>query len=284
MRWWCAAQGVAWDWTWRPYIGVWIFLAAAALAYVVLLRRGPAAGPGSADEGAEPADRGRTISYAGGLLALWIGLDWPVAALGAGYLASLHMVQFLLVALVAPPLLLHGLPPRVLRAALAGRPALDRVLRLLTHPLAAILLFNAIVVVTHWPSVVDGLMASQAGSFLITMAWLGGGLLFWWPVVCAVPARPRFGYAGKVGYLILNTVLNTAPYAFLTFAELPFYATYELAPPVAGIGPHTDQQIAGLVMKLGGGIVLWTAITVIFFRWYAGEEGEARAAPGATPS
>lgn len=266
MRWWCAAQGIPWEWSWQPYPGVWAFVLLTAAGYARLRRRTPAG---------EAAAR-RTAAFVAGLGTLWIALDWPVGALGAGYLASVHMVQFLLIALVAPVALLHALPPAVARRALEGR-AIGRPLRFLTHPGVALLLFHAIVVATHWPEVVDGLMASQAGSFALDLAWLSGGLLFWWPVVDPAGER-RLSYPLRIGYLILATVIGTAPFAFLTFAELPFYATYELAPPVGGISARTDQRVAGILMKLGGGAILWTAIGVLFFRWWAASEAGRDAA------
>lgn len=265
MQWWCAAQGTPWEWTWRPYPGVWAFVLLTALGYAWLRRRAPDAG----------AD-GSPLVFAAGLLLLWVALDWPVGALGAGYLAAVHMVQFLLIALAAPPLLLLALPAAPLRRALAA-PVVGRALAVATHPAVALVLFNAIVVATHWPAAVDGLMARQAGSFLIDMAWLAGGLLFWWPVVGPVPGR-RLPYPLRIGYLILATVLGTAPFVFLTFAELPFYATYELAPPVGGMSARTDQRVAGILMKVGGGAILWTAVGVLFFRWWAAAEAGTDAA------
>lgn len=260
MQWWCSAQGLAWSWTWRPYVGVWILVAGIVAGYVALARR------------AGGVSRGRRAAFAGGALCLWLALDWPVGALAAGYLASVHMIQFLLVALVAPPLLLLSVPDTGWER-LAARQTLVEALRGPTRPLVAILLFNALVWVTHWPRLVDGLMASQAGSFLIDMLWLVAGLVFWWPVVAPVPARPGFGWPLKVGYLILATIANTGVFVWLTFSHLPIYATYELAPPIPWITKREDQQVAGLLMKLGGGAVLWVAIAVCFFRWFEAEGG-----------
>lgn len=257
MNWWCAAQGIPWSWTWRPYPGVWLFIALVGIAYWTL-GGGRSVGPR------------RRIWFWIGLALLWSALDWPLGALGAGYLASIHMVQFVLIALIAPPLLLSGIPHDTYERLQRGR--VGRVTtRLLTAPLVAVLLFALIVVVTHWPAVVDGLMATQVGSFVLDMAWLGAGVVFWWPVVAPVPARPRFTYPAKVAYLILTTIVMTAPYIFLTFAELPFYATYELAPPITGLGARMDQRIAGLIMRIGGGAVLWIAAGIIFYRWYQRE-------------
>jgi putative membrane protein len=214
---------------------------------------------------------GRFASFAAGMGCLWLALDWPVGALAAGYLASVHMVQFLLVALVAPPLLLHSIPAPVWEG-LAGRGRLVRALEPATRPLVATVVFNAIVWLTHWPRFVDALMGSQAGSFLIDMLWILAGVVFWWPVVAPVPARPRFGYPLKVAYLIFATVANTSVFIYLTFTHLPVYATYELAPPIPWISAREDQQVAGLLMKMGGGVVLWTAIGVQFVRWYQAEQ------------
>jgi putative membrane protein len=117
-------------------------------------------------------------------------------------------------------------------------------------------------------------MSSQLGSFALDMAWLAAGLILWWPLVAPVPERPRFSYMVKVGYLILATILNTPAFILLTFSDLPLYATYELAPPVHGIPVRTDQQVAGLLMKMGGGMIYWVAITVLFFKWYHSEGRE----------
>jgi putative membrane protein len=50
------------------------------------------------------------------------------------------------------------------------------------------------------------------------------------------------------------------------------YATFELAPPVYGISARDDQRVAGLLMKVGTAAVLWTAISILFYRWYRSEE------------
>jgi putative membrane protein len=260
VQWWCSAQGVAWDWTWRPYVGVWVLVLLTAAGYAKLTR----------DAGGWRHVGWRGVAFVSGLGVVWVALDWPIGALAAGYLASVHMVQFLLVGLVAPVLLLLGVPEGAFEW-LRGRSILNRALSRTTHPLVAIAGFNTILVFTHWPTVVDALMGSQAGSFAIDMLWLFGGTLFWWPLVSSVPARPGFTYPLKLAYLIANTILSTVPFLYLTFSQLPVYATYELAPPVGWMTKQQDQQLAGILMKIGGGLILWTAITVLFFRWYRAE-------------
>ncbi|MBW3535244.1 MAG: cytochrome c oxidase assembly protein [Gemmatimonadetes bacterium] len=274
MQWWCAAQGVPWTWEWQPYPGVWLFIAALGVGYA-LLRRGGAArdreAPDAAAMAPPPGPHGSPAAFGAGLLVLWIALDWPVGALGAGYLASVHMVQFLLIALLAPPLLLLGVPHHAYRTFDArGGPGL----RAATHPLTTLAAFTGVMALTHWPPLVDALMVDQLGSFALDTVWLTSGILFWWPVVAPVPDRPWLRQPLKMGYLIAATVLNTGVFAYLTFSGMPLYATFELAPPVSGLSTRDDQLVAGLLMKMGGAVILWTSITILFFRWVAQQEQE----------
>ena len=202
-----------------------------------------------------------------GVLLLWIALDWPVGALGAGYLASVHMVQFLLIAVAAPPLLLLGTPGAALHAFMQVRPVAF-VVRVLGHPIAALIIFTGLMGLTHWPALADTLMARQWGSFVLDMLWLFSGLVFWWPVAVNLPERDWIQEPFKMGYLIAATLVNTGVFAFLTFSEVPVYATFELAPPVGTLSTRDDQLVAGLLMKVGGALVLWTSITILWFRWY----------------
>ncbi|NIP57348.1 MAG: hypothetical protein GWM92_15640 [Gemmatimonadetes bacterium] len=267
MQWWCAAVSRPWDWTWRPYPGVWVLVALLAVAYGVALRR-TASGP-EVDAG---ASRLRVLAFSGGLLVLWGGLDWPLAALGASYLASAHAAQFVLVGVVAPALLLLGVPERIYRR-IPDRPRLLAFLRVATRPVWAFILFNTSMIVTHWPQVTDALMASPAGSFVLDMTWLASGLLFWWPVVAPVPERPGFHPLLRIGYLALNALLIRPPFLMMLFSEYPIYGIYELAPPFPGTDPVSDQQVAATWMKLGTAWVMGAGIFVEFVRWVRSEGG-----------
>jgi putative membrane protein len=90
-----------------------------------------------------------------GLAVLWLAADWPLGLLSAGYLLSARTLQYLLFVLVAPPLMLFGLPRWLLRRMIRGRVAF-RVARLLTRPLVPLLVYNAVLVAVHLPPVVAG--------------------------------------------------------------------------------------------------------------------------------
>lgn len=76
----------------------------------------------------------------------------------------------------------------------------------------------------------------------------------------------------RMVYLFLQSLLPTIPASFLTFGTTPLYVFYATAPRVWGISALTDQLIAGLIMKLVGGAILWTAIGIVFFRWWRMEQ------------
>ena len=266
MTWWCAATGAAWTWTWRPYPGVWLLVALLAGGYLIRRRRARAADPVA-------WPRWRLGLYLLGVLAVWIANDWPVGALGAGYLMSLHTLQYLLLAIIAPPLLLVGLPLAPRSPDQRG----DRFLRWAARPIYPLLGFNAVLLVTHIPAVVDTLMRTQWGSLLIDLSWLVTGLWLWWPVLAPDGIR-RLSPLAQIGYLFASTIVPTASAAFLTFAEYPVYALYELAPRVNGISSGSDQQVAGLMMKLGADPFIWLAMAIIFFRWNAAEQRSDRLA------
>ncbi|HJS47426.1 MAG TPA: cytochrome c oxidase assembly protein [Gemmatimonadales bacterium] len=268
MNWWCSARDVAWSWAWQPYPGVWLFVAALVGGYAGMLRR---LAPAHAPAGAPIVRPAQVAWYGYGTLALWIASDWPVGTLGSGYLLSLHTVQWILYALVAPPLLLLGVPAWAWRA-FAGWPAVGPALRFLARPLPGLLLFYATMLGTHLPRVVDVLRPWQLGSFAIDMAWLAGGLALWWPVIAPRPDLSRIRDLPAIGYLFAATIVPTIPAAFMTFSAAPLYGLYELAPRVAGIPALQDQRTAGLLMKAVGDPILWLAMSVIFFRWARTEQ------------
>ena len=280
MTWWCSATGKAWTWTWQAYPGVWIFVALLAAGYVALRRLGSAGPAGRADD---RVDEPPSAWWGGlGLAATWLALDWPVGALGAGYLASVHTVSYILLSLIAPPLLLRGVPAQSIRALLV-RPFWRAMLRFLARPPIALCLYTVVLLVTHVPDVVDSAMQSQLGAFAIDLAWLLAGLVTWWPVLAPQPEVLRLSRPLKMLYLFVGTLPTIVPSAFLTFADYPLYAVYELAPRVVPtFTAQQDQQVAGLTMKIVGDLPVWLAFGIIFFRWAA--EEQRRAPPPVHPS
>src|SRR5690606_19076094 len=263
VQWWCSAVDLPWTWGWRAYPGVWLFIGLFAFGYWRVTRL--ASNPPEAERG------WRRAAGAGGILALWIAFDWLVGALGGGYLASMHMLQYLLIAFVAPVLLVVGLP-RGTSEAIAARPA-GKVLKVLTQPILAAALFNGALIASHTPSVTDGLMATQAGAFLIDMICLIPALLCWWVVAGVPPGGQPLSPPLKMGVIILASLAQTPLGMWLMLSEYPVYATYELAPHIPGFTPRVDQQLASGMMLMFGLMWILGAVSLTFFRWQGmGEE------------
>ena len=298
MRWWCSAlSGQPWTWEWQAYPGVWLFVLTLGGAYAISLLRVHVVVPrtGIAEhrtsnveyrtsngDGSGQAGSARDLAlFSLGLVVLWIGLDWPVGALAAGYLLSAKTLQYLLIGYIAPGLLLLGTPQWLLRRLVRGRRALA-VATALSRPLIPLAVANGVLVATHLPVVVDNLSGSQLGTFALDLVVIAAGFVFWWPALAGLPECRPMSYGGRIGYLGLNLFVPTVPASFFTFSQFPIYALYELAPRVSGVSAVADQRVAGLLMKTCGGALLFGVMSVLFFRWYrqeAGAEADGLLAP-----
>ena len=256
--------------TWTAHPDVWLLIIVLVAGYFGAIRY-LAQGRAPADE--EPAAQTQKLFYLSGVVMLWIGADWPLHELSEDFLFSAHMVQHTLFSLAAPPLLLLGMPPWMLRSLLSSL-KLERVTRVLTKPLIALLLFNFVIIVTHMPAVVDAALGSEIVHFAVHTVLFLSSVLMWWPVVDPLPETKRLSEPAKMLYLFLQSIVPTVPASFLTFSEGVLYESYAGVPRLWGIDVITDQRIAGLLMKIGGGLLLWLAIAIIFFRWNANEERE----------
>ena len=122
--------------------------------------------------------------------------------------------------------------------------------------------------VTHWPGVVDTLMATQAGMFALDMIWLVTGLVFWWPVLCPVPDRSGFHPLAKIAYLAVNGILLRPPLRNDGLLQVPHLRHLRAGASDPGTTALGDQQLAGGIMKVGQGWIMGLALGVVFYRWW----------------
>ena len=248
---------------WHPHPDVWALVAVLAGGYWLALRHW---GPRHVSPGEPAATRGQKAAFYLGVLTIWLVADWPVHELAEERLLSVHMVQHLLLSLVAPPLLLLGTPGWLLRTLLRPR-WLAALVRGLARPFPALLLFNAFIAFSHWPLIVEAALRSELIHFGLHAALVSTALLMWMPVLSPMFEIPRLRYPGQMLYLFAQSIVPTVPASFLTFADGPIYPFYGIAAPLIGVDPVVDQRIGGLVMKIVGGFILWGFIAVLFFRW-----------------
>ncbi|MET0800053.1 MAG: cytochrome c oxidase assembly protein [Actinomycetota bacterium] len=249
---------------WHAHPDVWLLFGSIVAAYLIATRRHLAAT-------GEATPRRKTTLFIAGIGVLWLGADYPVHDLAEGYLYLMHMTQHLVFTLVAAPLLIAGMPVWMLRALLAPAAA-RRLFRFFTRPVIALILFNGVLLFTHWPQVVEASVGSEMVHFALHVLIVASALVMWWPVMSPLPELPSLSPPGQMIYLFLQSLAPTIPASFLTFGHSPLYPVYATFPRIWGISALTDQLIAGLIMKLAGGLVLWVVIAVIFFRWFAQEQ------------
>ena len=260
MKLWCAALNKPWSWHWIAYPGVWLTVLLPTIIYLVAVRRHG------------DTDRKVIWTFLAAMVIFWASSDWPVGTLGAGYLASVHMLEYVFYTLAVAPLMLLGTPEWMARRVLA-RLHLARVHEWLSQRLfMSGLIFNIVLVATHSPIGVDTLRSSQLGSFAMDMSWLVSGLILWMPILNPIKEQRTHPFAAKMVYLFVSAgIVPIIPASFLTFASYPLYSTYELAPRVGSLTAVEDQQLAGITMKLGMAPVIWITLAVMFFRWAAQE-------------
>lgn len=235
---------------------VWLTLALyllAWLAYTVgALRLTPRFGP--------------CLAFQAAMLGAGLALFGPLDTLAEGS-AAWHMVQHMLLIVVVAPLAVLARPLPKWRAALGSTAdALWRPLhRLSRRPLTCALLHAAAIWFWHAPGPYIAAVQNPALHVLEHACFLFTGWLFWWSAL-----RP-----GRAGLLpaalaLLLTVMHTGLLgALLSFASLPLYGSGDRALADA----LADQQLAGLVMWVPGGLVYLLAAVWAAWRWLALQEG-----------
>jgi putative membrane protein len=214
----------------------------------------------------------------GGLLVILFALVSPLDVLGDEYLFSAHMTQHLLITLVGPPLLLAGTPGWLLRPVLAW-PAIARLARFLTNPLVAFAVFNGTLMFWHLQSTYELTFVNEAVHVIEHLTFMAAGVIAWWQILSPLSELPRLSYPMQLLFLFFQTFPMTLLSAMIAFAPAPLYAVYAEAPRLFGMSVMVDQEMAGLIMWMPGGMIYLAAMSVVFFKWTRKEEGAAGGRP-----
>jgi putative membrane protein len=229
-------------------------------------------GPKAVRDGSPIVTRRQVGWFLAGIVVLWLASDWPIHDIAEERLYSVHMVQHLLLSYVAAPLFLLATPVWLARLIVGG----SRVTRFVAKPVFAAVFYNVVVVFTHWQNVVNGSVDNAVGHYGLHVLLFAASLLIWLPVCGPVPEL-RLSLPAQMVYLFLMSIVPTVPAAWLTFAEGVVYSAYDIPERLWGLSATTDQQLAGLLMKLVAGMYLWGLIVVLFFRWAARNQAADKA-------
>jgi cytochrome c oxidase assembly factor CtaG len=264
---------------------IWILL--AALLYA--LGRGRMAGGRQLREG-----RWRAQAFYAGLIALVVAIE-PLDEL-ADKLFWAHMLQHMLLQMVAPPLLVLGAPwlPFWRVIPLAGRRRLGRwlvrsrgasplrlVARILGHPAVAWVLFIGTIALSHLPRVFDFALRNTAFHEGEHALFLGLGLLFWSRALDSPPFRARLQPRGAAVFFLTSIVAESLLALVIMGSRSSLYAPYAaLRPRPEGLSALADQQFGGALMLEPASLSLLFAFLWSIKRW----TGQSPAIPPRTAS
>jgi len=258
-------------WSFEPLVALPLLL--TALAYLWLVRRVDRA------HAATPVPVSRSACFLGGLGAIAIALESPIAAYDTT-LFSVHMVQHVILMFVAAPLLVLGAPITLLLRAASHRqrmryvlPVLhSRALRFLTFPVVSWLFFAGVMWGTHFSPLFDTSLEEPLVHDLEHLLFLGAALLFWWPAIGHDPSPWRLPHPARILYVSLQMPQNTFLALAIFSASTPLYAHY--ANLVRAWGPTVlaDQQGAGAIMWVAGDLTFLAAMLGVVVGWMSEEE------------
>lgn len=230
---------------------------------------------------ARPVPLAKRIAFSSGVLVMLLALATPLDTIGDTYLFTAHMIQHLLLTLVAAPLLLAGTPGWLFRLVLDAT-RLTGFVRWARHPLVAYFGFNIVFALAHVPALYELTLSNEPLHALEHLVFLGTAMLMWMPVLSPVPEiSPPYPPLAQVLYLFLQTVPASLLGALLAATGSAYYATYVQAPRIVALSPLEDQQLGGLLMWVGGGLFFLLATGVVFFAWASREEAANRRPLGA---
>ncbi len=203
---------------------------------------------------------------------MWLALETPIDGLSDDYLQSVHMLQHVLIGVIAPPLLLLGLSPSM-AATLAGWP----LLRSVTEPVPAQVAGAVVMIGWHLPPLYNATLHNELIHVAEHLTFIGSGVMLWWPIVDSTSAQAhwRLGQPGKLAYLLMATIPQDGVALVLQFSRVLFYPYYGLPQhSIPGWDPVIDQNVAGTVLQLIGKTSFLVAAIILFWRWVAQDHAD----------
>lgn len=271
-----SVTSLALGWTFEPFVA--IPLAALAIGWLVMVDRIDRAHPAS------PVPIRRTVAFMAGLLTIAVALLSGVERYDTT-LFSVHMVQHMLLMLVAAPLIALSAPvTQVLRAASPGvrrrwlLPVLDSAMvKALGNPVVAWLSFTIVLYVSHFSPLFEASLEDQFVHDLEHVLYLASALLFWWPVVALDPSPRRLGHPARIGFVLLQIPYNSFLAMVLLFDDRPLYAHYAALGSIYGTNALADQQLAAGLMWFISDFVLIGSVLALVAGWMRHAERTAAA-------
>lgn len=258
-------------WSFDPLVQVPLIVAAVGYAFAVRsVNRAHAA---------NPVPRRRVMAYFAGLVVIELALQSPIEHYDTT-LFSAHMVQHILLTMIAAPFIAAGAPItlvlRFSRPEFRRRwilPVLHgRAVRILTFPVVAWILFAGVMWGSHFSPLFNAALEDPLVHQLEHLAYMSAALLFWWPVVAVDPSPWRMAHPLRVLYTFLQMPQNTFLALALYASSADLYPHYASLQRTWGPSVIADQQLAGALMWVIGDLTFLVAILFVVVSWMRHED------------
>ncbi|WP_060885606.1 cytochrome c oxidase assembly protein [Streptomyces caniscabiei] len=231
---------------------------------------------------------GRTVAFVVGVLLVMLVTCTGLNDYGM-VMFSVHMVQHMVISMLAPIVLLLGAPVtlalRALPVAGKGRKGPRELLlmflhswymKIVTHPAFTIPMFIASLYGLYFTPLFDFLMGSTPGHIVMMTHFLLVGLFFFWPIMGVDPGPHRPGYLMRMLELFAGMPFHAFFGIALMMASAPMVKTYENPPASLGIDALADQNAAGGIAWAFSEIPSVLVLLALLFQWYNSEQRQAR--------
>ncbi len=212
-----------------------------------------------------------TLLFLAGIFTIFLALASPIHELGE-HLFTVHMIEHELIMAVAAPLLVQARPGGLMlwawpdrgRKAIAplfAEGALRRGWRWLTSPIIATIFHGLAIWIWHAPALFDATVDSLALHRLQHVSFLATGVFFWWAMIW------RAGQGNAAWHLFVTMMHTSILGALIALSPRVLFVAQTRFAPEWGMTALEDQQLAGLLMWVPGGIVYAGAALWMLMMW-----------------
>jgi cytochrome c oxidase assembly factor CtaG len=260
-------DGLSLIWSWSP--GAILFLLLLCLLYLWGLWQARR----HLEE--QPVSAYRIAAFFAGIVIVALFVLSPINTIARTQLFSVHLAQVVILTSVCAPLVLAGCPAIVLRP-LVEVTIVRNIMRFLTFPLVASLIFNVVFLFWHVPKLYNASLADASLYQTMVLSVFCASLLNWWPLIGSLTELRKISYPMQIFYSFFDGQPVDIFALVLVFSGVPFYLHYAL-PPQLGVSRFADQAIGGALLLVPGLIDL-AVMSPLFFRWLAQIEAKTRLA------
>jgi putative membrane protein len=259
-------DGIILSWHWSPFslAALLLFCLAYGLTLGLMHRRKPQE---------RPIKRRQIAWFIAGVLIVALFLFTPIDEVARTQLFLAHMFQVVFIITFAVPCILFACPDWLFQPAFDW-PISRAVIKALTQPVVASVLFNGVFLFWHLPPVYDQTLLAQSAYLYHIMLWslFLVSFLNWWPLIGPERQLHHMSHPAQIAFAFLDGEPMQI-YAFIiVFSGV---VVYPYTVPSQLYSAFADQASAGALLLLPG-IVDWIVMSPLFFRWLRQMEEKAK--------